>query len=237
MRSMFAAAIVAVALAAAGCSASMKDAAAALQKGDGRAAAKIYRELAARSDHDAEQALGDLYSKGTPDVDADAGEALEWYTKAAAGGLVESQRIVADKLGFASYSEMQTLQKRGFHAKADYGKALSFTPSDFVKICTSFEARFDSTNDAYTEHCLGRTVIWRGVVTALDSTYGARVQLYDAGHPIDQRIDSTSLAAAGVRAADVGKLVTFQGRIGKKGILTPDVDGVIWFELQERTFE
>jgi fructose-specific phosphotransferase system component IIB len=126
------------------------------------------------------------------------------------------------KFGFESLKQMEELNSRGFNTLADFKNVKELTPDFFYDRCKSRSV------EVYESNCLSKRISWFGEITNVGGSSGAKVQvLNDDGTPLKDSfaIDSKSLDAL-VSIKDKNKRIMFDGTIGKKNVLTPDIENV-----------
>jgi len=140
----------------------------------------------------------------------------------------------AKKLGFSSVAEMKAIQKRGFEKMSDFKSMKDLNPEYFYKNCKN------ASEETYNRNCLGQKISWRGEILEVNTIFGASVKvLKEDGSELVPgfTIDSKSLNEK-ISLDDKGKVIEFDGTLGKKNVVSPDVNlvSIIKFEtVNEKT--
>lgn len=128
------------------------------------------------------------------------------------------------KFGFNSLEQMNLMAKRNFETFDDYELAKKYSPLVFFNSCK------EQTSDNYGRLCKGKKITWTGVPISFGSD-GVRVVLFDNDEPLFA-IDSKDLKSK-IDESSLGKEIEFDGVVGNLNTWHPDVDGISYFEIKE----
>ena len=131
----------------------------------------------------------------------------------------DSPEVKAKKLGFDSIELMQEYNKRGYKTMAQYIKANDFTAEKFYEQCHSYSEK------QYNENCKGKKVSWRGLIERI-SDKSVRIQVLLENNMYPKKVFSVDTNAGIPHSLhpEIGKIVYFDGEIGNKNFVTPDID-------------
>ncbi len=140
----------------------------------------------------------------------------------------ESDLEKAKKLGFESIEQRDAMSRRGYTSMAQYKTVRELGPNYFYKNCKEVEKRiYDST-------CKGKKISWYGEINNADTSYGANIKiLNDDGSDLTNSftIDSKSISSR-ISKADEGKRIEFEGIIGDKNFVSPDIESISYIKLE-----
>lgn len=133
----------------------------------------------------------------------------------------------AKQLGFSSLDEMKFFKSRGYKTMSEYKDAKNLTTEYFSVECLAAD------DLGYRSKCLKKKVSWKGVISSFGS-YGATVDVLndDGTYPKKTfKIDSPSIASK-LNNSGAGKMIIFDGVIGRRNYVNPDIDDATIFWLE-----
>lgn len=132
------------------------------------------------------------------------------------------------KLGFESLKQMEELNARGYQTMQAFKNVRALDPNYFYTNCK----RVDEAT--YNANCKGKKISWFGEINSASTSYGANIKVTNNdGTALENSftIDSKSLASK-ISKTDEGKLVEFDGIVGAKNVVSPDIESITYTKLE-----
>jgi hypothetical protein len=125
----------------------------------------------------------------------------------------------AQERGFASMVQMKKMNARGYATMQDFNDAAARSPTFFIRHC------WRKSTAVYEEACLGKRVVWGGMIASYGSD-GARIEVlnFDGSKPAENvTIDAEDLGDL-EKQYGTGRVIQFEGIIGDANMVYPDIE-------------
>ncbi len=138
----------------------------------------------------------------------------------------DSPEIKAKKQGFDSVELMQNYGKRGYESMDEYRAAIDFTTEKFYAAC------YLQSEQIYNKNCKNKKVSWKGIIERSNDN-SIRIQVLSNNNMYPKNVFSvdTNTKIPYSLLPEIGKIVYFDGQIGDKNYVTPDIENFKPFDV------
>lgn len=143
----------------------------------------------------------------------------------------DSPEVRAKKYGFDSVDQMQEYKNRGYKTMAEYNETADFAVDKFYERCYSKREKY------YNEMCKGKKISWRGIIKEINNK-SVRIDVLLDNNMYPKNVFSVDAdnTIPHSQLPKVGKIVFFDGKIGDKNFVTPDIDNFNAYSVKDDDF-